>query len=119
MGVSVRPTNPDADLWESLTRAGIQPDSATAIVSSHRGLSDADLWERLTKNGAAPDAATAIVKSRQPQQSMAKGVGRALVQGATYNFGDELGLTNRGAEKAFQQAHPIADFLAKMAGGVV
>jgi hypothetical protein len=59
------------------------------------------------------------VEGLKPQESMAKGVGRALVQGATYNFGDELGLTNRGAEKAFQQAHPIADLLAKMAGGVV
>src|SRR5690348_5066537 len=58
------------------------------------------------------------IEGLKPQESMAKGVGRALVQGATYNFGDELGLTNRDAEKAFQQNHPVADFLAKMVGGV-
>lgn len=111
----------DADFWELLTKSGISPDSATAIVNSHRGMGDADLWERLVQNGAAPDAATGIVKSRTPQPDTGlsgRNVGRSLVQGATLGWGDELGLTSRPNEAAFKAAHPVVDFLAKMGGGL-
>lgn len=111
----------DADLWELLTKSGIHPDSATAIVRSHRGMNDADLWERLTQNGAAPATATSIVQSRggsADSDVSLRNVGRALTQGATFGFGDELGLTDRAKESAFKQAHPIIDAIAKMGGGL-
>jgi len=54
----------DADLWELLTKHGVQKDSATALVRSHRSMSDADFWERLRHNGASADAATSIVHAR-------------------------------------------------------
>ena len=59
------------------------------------------------------------VEGIQPQEGLAKGMGRAFMQGATFNFGDELGLTDRAKEQAFQQNHPIADFLAKLTGGAL
>src|SRR3954469_17339315 len=46
-------------------------------------------------------------------------IGRAATQGATFGFGDELGLTDRAKESAFKQGHPVVDFLAKMGGGLV
>src|SRR4051812_30040854 len=98
----------DADLWELLTKNGVASDSATAIVHSHKSQSDADLWERITKNGASPDAATAIVKSRGPQKDTsinARNLLRSAGQGATFGFSDELGLTDRDAQKAFQHDH--------------
>ncbi len=128
-----------ADLWELLTKHGIAPDSATAIVQTHAGMGDADLWERLTQNGASPDAATSIVKARgTPDVSAARGasgtfgnepapdtrvtgtnLGRSFMQGATFNFGDKgMGL-DPAAQKAFQSAHPIANALGEIAGGAV
>jgi hypothetical protein len=124
----------DADLWEALTKAGVRPDSATAIVMSHRRMSNADLWERVVANGASPDAATTIVRARSASPSAAaptastasantdvslRNVGRAFTQGATLGFGDELGLTDRDAEKAFKQNHPGVDFAAKFLGGAL
>lgn len=112
----------DADLWEMLTKSGIRPDSATAIVQSHRGMGDADLWERLTKNGASHSAATQIVQSRNSSPDdtnlSLRNVGRSVTQGATFGFGDEMGLTDRAKENAFKAEHPIVDMIAKMAGGV-
>lgn len=112
----------DADLWEILTRAGIHPDSATAIVRSHRSLGDADLWERLVANGADQNAATAIVRARGTESNTNvnwQNLGRSFTQGATFGFGDELGLTDRDAEKAFKHDHGGFDFTMKLLGGLV
>lgn len=54
-----------------------------------------------------------------PEESMWRGMGRAATQGATFGFGDELGLTDRAKENAFKTAHPVADFIAKLGGGAV
>jgi len=48
-----------------------------------------------------------------------RNLGRSFTQGATFGFGDELGLTNRDAEKAFKTAHPVADFMSKLVGGAL
>lgn len=108
----------DADLWDMLTKSGIHSDSATAIVRSHKSMNDADLWDRLTQNGAKPDAATAIVKSRSaPNTDLSlRNLGRSVTQGATFGFGDELGLTDRAKENAFKAEHPWIDAGAKTIG---
>lgn len=48
-----------------------------------------------------------------------RNLGRSAVQGATFGWGDELGLTDRAKEAAFKAGHPVADFLAKLGGGIV
>ena len=47
-----------------------------------------------------------------------KGLGREAVQGATFDFGDELGLTDAKASESFAAEHPIASTVARVAGGV-
>lgn len=48
-----------------------------------------------------------------------RNLGRSFVQGGTFGWGDELGLTSREGAAAFKAEHPIADFIAKLAGGAV
>lgn len=47
-----------------------------------------------------------------------KGLGREAVQGATFDFGDELGLTDRAASQRFGEQHPVMSTVARIAGGV-
>jgi hypothetical protein len=67
------------------------------------------------KQGAAP-AAPAAPADNSPTL---RDVGRSLLQGATFGFGDELGMTDRAKEKQFAAAHPYYDFGLKMLGGAV
>lgn len=118
----------DADLWEMLKQAGIAPDSATAIVQSHKGLSDPDLWERLVQNGAQKDAATRIVQARggdDDGSSLTLGnAARSLGMGATYGMGSSTSLPSAmrldpAKARAFAKANPTSDFLLRMAGGAL
>lgn len=49
----------------------------------------------------------------------AKNLFRAFGQGALYNFGDEIGLVDKQADKEFSDAHPIASGLSKVVGGAI
>lgn len=53
------PPNPQADAWDAYVKAGVPPDSATALVNSKP--TQADAWDRLTNMGVKPDAAKALV----------------------------------------------------------
>lgn len=71
---------------------------------------------------AAPGGdAALVVAPAEPETwgSYLQGLGREAVQGATMDFGDELGLTDRDASKRFGEQHPIASTVAKIAGGVL
>lgn len=48
----------------------------------------------------------------------ARGLGREALQGATFDFADELGLTDRAASERFGAQYPIASTVARIAGGV-
>jgi hypothetical protein len=104
MGVSVQPvpTSPQSD-----------GDRITQTIAAMRaqGATEHDVETYLTQ-----------VEGIQPVQDRSlsiRNLGRAFTQGATFGFGDELGLTSRPAEHAFQGEHPVADFLAKLAGGAI
>lgn len=47
-----------------------------------------------------------------------RGLGREAVQGATFDFGDELGLTDSAASRDFSARHPIASTLARVGGSL-
>lgn len=144
------PTPPlsNADAWDALTKAGVQPDSATAIVKGRDSMAPADLWDRLTANGARPDDATSLVSAMHPgatpkaQPSLpagyAPGAGEsALVHGLdapTFGLGMKaaagIGHLVTGAPydaiRASQQAavakqandHPIASAAGTVAGAL-
>lgn len=63
-GPAVQPPNPQADAWDAYTQAGMDPDSATALIKSNP--SQADAWDRMTAQGLHPDVATALVKTHVP-----------------------------------------------------
>jgi hypothetical protein len=46
----------------------------------------------------------------------ARGVGRSALQGATFDFADELGLTDREADKRFSEGNPIASTIGRIVG---
>jgi hypothetical protein len=72
------------------------------------------------------EAATAALggtggQQQQPEMGWGQylqGLGREAVQGATMDFGDELGLTDRAASQQFGQQYPIASTVARIAGGL-
>jgi hypothetical protein len=98
--------------------ASVQPDPKEmariqANVAKMRAANapESDVLAYLQHEDSQPSAA--------PEESMWKGAGRAALQGATFGFGDEMGLTDRAKESAFKANHPVVDFLAKMGGGLV
>lgn len=70
-------------------------------------------WMAAHPDGGSPAAPA------EPTPVTGRDVGRSFTQGLTFNFGDELGLTDRAKEKAFQKEHPWVDLGAKIGGGVV
>jgi len=54
--------NPQADQWEAYTQAGMNPDSATALVKAGPSVKPADAWEHMVNSGVKADDATALVK---------------------------------------------------------
>lgn len=99
MGASVQPQGPGDRISRNIAAMRAQ------------GANEKDIEAYLTQvEGLKPEGSGGIT---------ARGLGRSFTQGATFNFGDELGLTDRSAEKAFQQAHPVADFFAKLGGGLL
>lgn len=82
-------------------RAAGAPESDVAAYLQHE--------DSLTQNAPAPTNTDLSFRN----------LGRSFTQGATFGFGDEMGLTNRDAENAFKAQHPIADFASKMLGGSI
>lgn len=88
-------------------------DRITRNIAAMRaqGASEHDVETYLTQHeGLAPEQDTRIT---------AKNLGGSFVQGASLGWADDAGLTDPRARKAFQAAHPIADLLAKLGGGLV
>ena len=124
---TVPPGTPsDADLWELYHKAGVPDSLATALVKSRP--SPADAWEHLTAAGVSPDVAKQLAPLGTTDTSISlRNLGRSLGQGATFGFSDELnGLvrgqaaeaTQRARQAAFHAAHPVADVLTKVVGGI-
>jgi hypothetical protein len=49
----------------------------------------------------------------------AKNLGRSALNQALFQFGDEMGVLDRGKNEAFQKGHPIASGAARVVGGAV
>jgi len=85
-------------------------------TAAHPDASDDELRNAghffLSQHAAAPAA------SPNTDVSL-KNFGRSLAQGGTFNFSDEMGLTDPNAEKAFKAAHPFVDLTGKVIGGAV
>ena len=121
------------DEYEKLLAAaqadGMSPEQLRDLVlqARQRGYSDDEIKAKLSERFSV----TAPTAGDGPDTSInLKNIARSAYQGATFNFGDELyGLLPgvdkqdveefRRNEKAFRQEHPIVDFAAGMAGGLV
>lgn len=91
-------------LLDKYAAAGASDDEMRQVASD---------WQ--AKQGGAPAPAAAP----GPDTSISwNNLGRSAVQGLTLGSSDEMGLTSRDAQKAFQAAHPIADLGAKVVGGI-
>ncbi len=102
MGASVQPVQAPSD--------GDRISRNIAAMRS-QGASEQDIEAYLTQHEG--------LQPQQAPESMGRGIGRALTQGATFNFGDKLGLVDPAKQKAFQEAHPWINALSEMAGGSV
>lgn len=87
------------------------PDGARYEVTAPDSMPQADVLARFQRE---------LPSQQQPQSwgEYARGLGREALQGATFDFGDELGLTDRAASERFGAQYPIASTVARIAGGV-
>jgi hypothetical protein len=92
------------------------PDGARYEVTAPDSMPESAVLERarteLAGGGQAPEA------PEMPWGEYLKGLGREAVQGATFDLGDELGLTDRDASQRFGEQHPVMSTIARIAGGV-
>jgi hypothetical protein len=91
------------------------PDGGRYEVTAPDNMPEAAVLARFKQEIAATAPA--------PQSEMGwgdylKGLGREAIQGATFDFGDELGITDRDASQQFSTQHPIASTVARIAGSL-
>jgi hypothetical protein len=99
-GASQSPSNADLDaIVEKAVAAGLDDDGVKQVVADYQ----------------AHQAQQPAFDTSRSLSNM----GRAFRQGATYNFGDELGLVDPAKEAAFAKANPWTDLGMKAAGGVL
>jgi hypothetical protein len=104
----------------------VNPEDLKEIIAEakRRGYTESEIFSKLKEMGMPIDGSSPIE---------AADVGRSLVQGATFNFGDEiLGVlpewlgggdeakaTMRSRDKAFKDEHPAIGLASEIAGGMV
>jgi hypothetical protein len=95
------------------------PDGARYEVTAPDGMSEADVLARFQQEvgGQAGSQAPSPSSGSQSWGDYLKGLGRAAVQGATFELGDELGLTDREAGKRFDEENPVMSTVARIVGG--
>lgn len=97
------------------------PDGARYRIEGPEGMSDAQVIAEIQRQLGAGQQGGGQPAPEPPPQSWgeyARGLGREALQGATFGFADELGLTDRAASERFGAQYPIASTLAHLAGGV-
>lgn len=107
MGASVQPVQQPSP--QEIARI-----QANVVKMRSMGAPESDVVAYLQHEDSQASAAPAMDTSLS-----LRNLGRSAMQGATFGFGDEIGLTDRAKENAFKAEHPIADLLAKLGGGAV
>jgi hypothetical protein len=79
---------------------------------------DIEAGDQATALRGAKEWHAANPKPAQGWGEYFKGLGREAVQGATFDFGNELGLTDRAASEQFSAENPIASTVARIAGSL-
>ncbi len=113
MGVSVMPVPSGQP-----SLADVQRVKANVAKMRAAGAPESDVLAYLQHEDSLSSATPTPLPSPSSTDLSFRNIGRSITQGATFGFGDEMGLVNREADKAFAAEHPIANFAGRMLGGL-